>query len=84
MVAYPDYLMNQALPFSWRGWMKTHEAGASMEAQALSFFGIQPAPQSITNPAREQAWDERQRKLAERARMRDPGRLSFGASGSPP
>ena len=43
-VAYADYLLNQSIPFSWRGWEKMREKGAPMLDQMLSFWGIQPAP----------------------------------------
>jgi hypothetical protein len=81
MVSYPEYLLNQAIPFSWRGWLKTWEAGASSLTQALNFFGIQPAPQSITNPQRGEAYQQRQDIRALRARMKEnaKGRITMGA-----
>jgi hypothetical protein len=80
MVSYPEYIMNQAIPFSWRGWMKTREEGAPMLTQALNFFGIQPAPQSIVNPAKGERYQERIDIRALRARQREnaKGRISFG------
>lgn len=81
LTSYPEYLLNQAIPFSWRGWMKSHEEGGSMLSQALNFFGIQPAPQSITSPAKGETYDRRQDIRGYRARMKEnaKGRISFGA-----
>lgn len=81
LVSYPEYLLNQAIPFSWRGWMKSREESGSMLSQALNFWGIQPAPQSITNPERGEVYEQRQQKRAfkEREKENAKGRINFGA-----
>ena len=72
-VAYAQYMLNQSLPFSVRAMMKNDRAGASMLAQQLAFFGIQPAPQSVTHPERGEAWQMRQDMLAVRKRNKEQG-----------
>jgi hypothetical protein len=49
-VSYLEYLLNQTVPFSIRAMMKQSSAELSPMAQALSFWGIQPAPDSVVNP----------------------------------
>ena len=73
VVAYAQYMLNQSLPFSVRAMMKNDRAGASMMAQQLAFFGIQPAPQSVTHPERGEAWQIRQDMLAIRKRAKEQG-----------
>lgn len=82
LVSYPEYLLNQAIPFSWRGWMKSREESGSMMSQALNFWGIQPAPQSITNPERGEVYDLRQQKRGYRAREKENarGRINFDSA----
>lgn len=79
-VAYPEYLLNQVIPFSFRGWMKERASGATMWDQQLAFWGIQPAPASIVNPAKGEAYQARQEKIGLRARQREierQGRVSL-------
>ena len=61
--------------------MKSRDSGGGMLSQALNFWGIQPAPQSITNPERGEAFQQRQNIQALKARMKEnaKGRISFGA-----
>jgi len=73
IVAYAQYMLNQALPFSVRAIMKNDRAGASMLAQSLAFFGIQPAPQSVTHPEKEEAWQLHQNVIGIRRRNREQG-----------
>ena len=73
--AYGDYLLNQSLPFSWRGWNKLEQQKAPALDQALAFWGIQPAPQSITNPEKEEAWQARQNAIGVKKRNREPNRI---------
>ena len=76
--AYAQYMLNQALPFSVRSFMKNDRAGAGMLGQSLGFFGIQPAPQSVTHPKKGEAWQARQDKIGilKRARAQDLIRLT--------
>jgi hypothetical protein len=75
--AYANYMLNQALPFSVRATMKNRQEGDSLGAQALSFWGIQPAPQSIVNPQKEEKWEAIQSKTGYRKREREQGRIQF-------
>ena len=52
-----------------------------MLSQALNFFGIQPAPQSIANPESGEAYQQRQDIRAFRARQKEnaKGRITIGA-----
>ncbi|HEX2949329.1 MAG TPA: zinc-dependent peptidase [Armatimonadota bacterium] len=43
------YLAKQFVPFSVTNAIKSKEKGESLEKQAQSFFGITPAPKSVTN-----------------------------------
>jgi hypothetical protein len=46
----------------------------------MGFWGIQPAPGSIVNPAKTQAWQERQDDAAYRKRLKEnatSGRISL-------
>ena len=69
--AYLEYQLKQSLPFSIRALMKNRAQGDSLGAQALSFWGIQPAPQSIVNPGKGQAWQLRHERAGVRARARE-------------
>ena len=83
LVTYPEYLANQVLPFSVRGFLKANAEGRSGLEQALNFWGINPAPQSIVNPAKSEGYEDRQRAMAIRARAKAEAgghRISFGAS----
>lgn len=73
--AYGDYLLNQALPFSWRGWNKLEQQKAPPLDQALAFWGIQPAPAAITSPERGAAYQARSNYLGDIKRAREPNRL---------
>jgi hypothetical protein len=77
-IAYPKYLLKQTLPFSARAMAKLHGSGASPLQQMLGFWGIQPAPQSIVNPSKGAAYQQRQDDLAYKRRMKESGRLSLG------
>jgi hypothetical protein len=55
--------------------MKNREQGESMEAQMLSFWGIQPAPQSIIAPEIQEGWQAREDKAAYKRRFKQPGRI---------
>jgi hypothetical protein len=81
LTAYRNYLLNQALPFSFRGWLKSNHENAPMLTQALNFFGFQSAPQSITNPAAGEAGALRDEKKGIHARAKEAakGRILFGA-----
>lgn len=72
--AYAEYLMNEALPFSIRATIKNRNEGESMETQMLSFWGIQPAPQSIVHPEKEEKWQAGQDKRAYRTRLKEEGK----------
>jgi N12 class adenine-specific DNA methylase len=72
-VAYSEYLLNQALPFSFRAQHKLSGAGAGMLGQSLAFWGVNPAPASITDPARAAAWQERHDNAALRNRAKHAG-----------
>jgi hypothetical protein len=78
-LAYPEYLLNQTLPFSARATMKLHGQGATPSQQLLGFWGIQPAPQSIVNPAKGEAYNRRQDNLAYKRRLKEnaQGRISL-------
>ena len=75
--AYADYLLNQTIPFSWRGWNRLHDEHASMGDQALAFWGFQPSPKSITAPDTAAAYQNRQNTMAYKRREREPGRMHF-------
>jgi hypothetical protein len=75
--AYAEYLLNQVLPFSTRAMIRNRENDEPMDVQALSFWGIQPAPQSITNPDRAAGFQMRQNAQAYRKRLKEKGRLSL-------
>ena len=70
-VAYAEYILNQALPFSVRGAMRQNVAGKDSTDQALSFFGFVPAPQSIANPEREVAWQHKDDMKAWRRQVKE-------------
>jgi hypothetical protein len=70
-------MLGQALPFSIRGAMRQNASGGSMFDQALSFWGFVPAPQSITNPARGQAWQQRQDVIALKRRMKEREKMGL-------
>ncbi|HEX3587808.1 MAG TPA: transglycosylase SLT domain-containing protein [Candidatus Angelobacter sp.] len=74
--AYGDYLLNQTAPFSLRSFNKLHGEDAPMIDQALSFWGFQAAPKSITNPERGEMFQKRENLKGYRKRMREPGRLN--------
>ena len=76
-IAYADYLLNQTLPFSARATVRLKEQGASPLQQMLGFWGIQPAPQSIVNPAKGEMWNHRQMNIETRRREREQGRISL-------
>lgn len=69
--AYGEYLLNEVVPFSVKSRQKLEGQGAGRVEQALAFWGIQPAPASITDPARGQAWQARQDKAGLRARAKE-------------
>jgi hypothetical protein len=74
--AYGDYLLNQVLPFSVRGSNRVGAEGGSKMDQALSFWGFQPAPKSITNPERGEAFQQRANTKAYKTRAREQGRVA--------
>ena len=76
-LAYPEYLLNQMLPFSSRAIIKLHGQGATPLQQLMGFWGIQPAPQSIVNPAKGEAYNRRQENMAYKRRLKEPGRISL-------
>ena len=75
---YGNYLLNQGEPFSFRALQKEQGKGMSMGTQALAFWGIQPAPASITNPERTLKFQRRQDAQGERRYQRsvNSGRIS--------
>lgn len=75
--AYLDYLLNQAVPFSFRAQMKMQADGQTPAEQALSFWGFQPPPKSVTQPERGAAFESRQNQTATRKRENETGRLHF-------
>jgi hypothetical protein len=71
------------VPFSWRGMSRLHGQGAPMLDQALGFWGIQPAPKSITQPGKAEQFQRREDLKGYRRRMREPGRIQvFNAPAS--
>lgn len=78
---YGNYLLNQMIPFSWRGWDRLHAQNAPMGDQALAFFGIQPAPASIVHPERAEAYQQKQEAIGLRRRAKEPGRIQFFGEG---
>lgn len=82
--AYGDYLLNQTIPFSWRGWHKLDQQKAPMLDQALAFWGVQPAPQAIVNPERAEGFQEREDAHGYKQRLKEPGHINvFNAPASP-
>jgi hypothetical protein len=75
--AYADYLLNQTLPFSMRSFNRMHEENADSLTQALSFWGFQSAPKSITAPERGERWQQLQNRKGWHARQKEPGRVSI-------
>lgn len=75
--AYGDYLLNQAAPFSARALNRMRDQGAPWQDQAMAFFGFQPAPKSITDPERGEAFEAKANAKAYRKREREPGRMQF-------
>lgn len=75
--AYGDFLINQATPFSFRSYNRLQGEGAPGLDQALSFWGFQAAPKSITEPQRGEAFQQRQNLKAYRARNKEPGHISI-------
>ena len=69
--AYGKYLLNQAMPFSVRAMMRLNRNNATPLQQMLGFWGIQPAPQSIVNPAKGEAFQRRDDAKAYKARMKE-------------
>jgi hypothetical protein len=69
--AYPEYLLNQALPFSIRGAQHLNAAGASKMQQMMAFWGFNPAPTSIANPERGEAYQQRLDNQAYKIRERN-------------
>ncbi len=68
--AYGSWLLGQAEPFSVRNIFRTQESGGDMLDAALSFFGIQPAPSYISNPARQESFQAKRDLKAYQARTR--------------
>jgi hypothetical protein len=81
--AYAEYLLNEALPFSIRATIKNRNEGESMRTQMLSFWGIQPAPQSIVHPEKEEKWQAGQDKRAYRERLKEEGKGRLAPFSSP-
>jgi hypothetical protein len=75
--AYGDYLINQAIPFSWRGWSRLNADKAPMLDQMLAFWGIQAAPKAIVAPEREEAFQRRDDAAAYRRRMKESDRINI-------
>lgn len=75
--AYADYLLNQAIPFSWRGAARLNKEGSSLQDQALSFWGFQPASKAITQPEVAAKWDTVRAREEYRKRAKEPGRIDF-------
>ena len=76
-VAYSEYLLNQAIPFSWRSWSRLNHQGASPLDQALAFWGINPAPQAFSNPEKAAAFERRDEQKGVKRRMKEPGHISL-------
>jgi hypothetical protein len=89
MQAYGDYLlMGQLSPFAFRAINRMQHENTSLGGQAMGFFGFQPAPSSITNPARQERYEQRQEKRAFKQRERNvskglTGHIFNHPSGSP-
>lgn len=73
--AYGDFLLNQAAPFTLRSYNRLEDKGASALDQALSFWGFQPAPASITQPERGERFHQREDTKAYKQRMKEPARM---------
>jgi len=67
VVSYADFLLGQAIPFSFRGQQKMASKGASAGEQVASFWGIQPAPGYISDPEREARYKNREAKMKSKA-----------------
>ncbi len=88
VASYADYMLNQSIPFSWRGWNKLDQDKAPMLDQALAFWGVQPAPKSITNPEKQEAWQMRDYVKGLRKAAKETGSIhvftpGLGESASP-
>lgn len=75
--AYGDFLLNQTAPFSFRAAGRLESQGASSLDKSLAFFGFQPAPQSITQPEKGEAWEKRQRMQAYKRREKEAAKGNY-------
>jgi hypothetical protein len=60
-----------------RGFDRLNQEGAPALDQALSFWGFQPAPKSITQPQRAEHFQHMEREKAYRARAKEKGRIEY-------
>lgn len=80
---YGNYLLNQAVPFSYRGMLRLRDEAqkggnpVSGVDQALAFFGFNPAPKSITQPERSEHFAHQRLQKEYKARQKEPGRIEF-------
>lgn len=75
--AYGDYLLNQVAPFSIRSYNRLDDQEAPLQDKMMAFWGFQPAPKSITEPERGEAFQARERAMGYRKRARESGRMEF-------
>lgn len=66
-----EYVAKQFIPFSFRNLMERKKAGASIGAQAESFFGIVPAAGYITKSPAQQAMEKTMGERARGVRTKD-------------
>lgn len=66
-----EYMAQQFLPFSIRGAERMDKEGASTSQEVGSFFGLQPAPSYIINPAKGRTWEEKQNQQAVKRRNKE-------------
>lgn len=79
--AYMDYLFNQAMPFSWRGYERLQAEKSSRADQALAFFGFQPASKSISQPEVGKQFQQKENVKEYKRRAREQGRMTpFGSA----
>lgn len=80
--AYVDFMINQSLPFSLRAAMRLNQdaqaegqPSAGLGRQMAAMMGVQPAPQSITNPERGALYQQKADIRALRTREREKGHV---------
>jgi hypothetical protein len=71
MIQRAEYLLHQLTPFSWRGFKRQLNEGADVFPLIMSAFGFVPAPGRITNPPKNQRYEDLQEMKGYKRRLRE-------------